>query len=97
MRKQILAGAMVLALATGVTTSAIAFERGAAAGFHEGFHRGGLHGHGAHHGWNGRRFVGGHGGRGYGPRYDGGYYEGVAPFGRMVGPATGGSTFFVGM
>jgi len=121
MRKQLLAGAMAVALAAGMTTSAMAFDRGGAGGFHDGgFHRGGFHGHsrdfhagysgfrgkyagirggglghGWHHGWSGRD----HGGRGYGPSYDGGsYYEGVAPFGRLVGrPPTGGSTFFVGL
>ena len=122
MRKQLLAGAMAVALAAGMTTSAMAFDRGGAGGFHDGsFHRGGFHGHsrvhigysgfrgtnaglrrvgfgdGRYHGWSDRRFVGGHGGWGYGPSYDGGYYEGVAPFGRFVGKATGGLTFFVGM
>jgi hypothetical protein len=104
MRKQLLAGAMALALATGMSTSAMAFDRGGASGFHDdGFHRDGYHGsrfagirgfseHRWHHGWSG------HSGLGYGPSYGGGYYEGVAPFGRLVGqPATGGSTFFVGM
>jgi hypothetical protein len=106
MRKQLLAGAMVVALATGMTTSATAFDRGRAGGIHDGgFHRGGYHGHGRyagirgvghgrHHGWSGPRLVGGHGGWDYGPTY----YEGVAPFGRLVGPpATGGSTFSVGL
>jgi hypothetical protein len=108
MRKQFLAGAMALALATGMTTSAIAFDRGGAGGLQEGgFHRGGYHGSrfagvrgfsGYRHGRSGRRFVGGHGGWDYGPSYDGRYYEGVAPFGRLVGPApTGGLTFFVGL
>lgn len=122
MRKQLLAGAAVVALATAMTTSAMAFDRGGAGGFHDGgLHRGGFHGHsrdfhaghsgfrstyagtrhagfgrGWHHGWSGRRLVGGHGGSS--PSYDGSYYEGVAPFGRLVGrPATSGSTFFVGM
>jgi hypothetical protein len=111
MRKQLLAGAMVVALATGMTTSAMAFDRGGAGGFHDGgfhrggFHRGGFHGHGRHAGirgfghgrhpgWSGPRVVGGHGGWDYGPSH----YEGVAPFGRLVGPpATGGSTFSVGL
>jgi len=109
MRKQLLAGAMVVALATGMTTSAMAFDRGGAGGFHGGGF-GGYHGgsfaarngsrfagvrgfSGYRHGWSGRRFVGDHGGRDYGPTY----YEGVAPFGRLVGPPVkGGSTFFVG-
>ena len=99
MRQQLLAGAMAVALATAMTTGAMAFERGGAAGFQDrgshdgGFHRGGLRGHGRHHGWRGPRLVGGQGGWDYGPTY----YEGVAPFGRLVGPpAAGGSTFFVG-
>jgi len=91
MRKQLLAGAVVVALATSLTTGAMAFDRGGAGGFHGG----GVHG--SHHGRSGRHFVGGHGGWGYGPSYKGSYYEGVAPFGRLVGPATGGLTFFVGM
>jgi hypothetical protein len=124
MRKQLLAGTVVTVLATGMTTGAMAFDRGGAGGFHDGgFHRGGSHGHshgfhagyggfrgtyagmrrggfghGWHYGWSDRRVVGGHGGWGYGPSYDGAYYEGVAPFGRMVGrPAAGGVTFFVGL
>jgi hypothetical protein len=109
MRKQLLAAAMAVALATGMTTSAMAFDRGGAGGF-GGYHDGGFaatHGSrfagvrgfsGYRHGWGGQRFVGGHGGVGYGPSHGGAYYEGVAPFGRLVGrPATGGSTFFVGM
>ena len=123
MRKQLLVGMVIAALATGMTTSAMAFDRGGAGGFHNGgFHRGGHHGHshglhagysafrgtyagirrgrfghGWHHGWSDGRVVGGHGGWGYGPSYNGSYYEGIAPFGRMVGPATGGPTFFVGL
>jgi hypothetical protein len=123
MRKQLLVGTVVAALATGMTTSAMAFDRGGAGGFHDGgFHRDGRHGHSHdlhagysgsrgthagirrssfghswHHGWNERRVVGSHRGWGYGPSYNGAYYEGIAPFGRMVGPATGGPTFFVGL
>ena len=106
MRKQLLAGVMAMALATAMTTGALAFDRGGAGGFHDGgFHRGGFHGHGRyagirgfghgwHHDWGGRRFGGGHGGWDYGPSH----YEGVAPFGHLVGPpATGGSTFSVGL
>jgi hypothetical protein len=109
MRKQLLAGAMAVALATGMTTSAMAFDRGGAGGF-GGYHDGSFaatHGSrfagvrgfsGYRHGSGGQRFVGSHSGLGYGPSYGGAYYEGVAPFGRLVGrPATGGSTFFVGM
>ena len=100
MRKQLLAGAMVVGLATGMTTSAMAFDRGGAGGYHGGGF-GGYHGgsfaarngsrfagvrgfSGYRHGWSGRRFDGGHAGWGYGPSYDGSYYEGVAPFGRHV-------------
>jgi hypothetical protein len=106
MRKQLLAGAMAVALAAGMTTSAMAFDRGDAGGYHgssfvarNGSRFAGVRGFsGYRHGWSGQRFVGGHGGWGYGPSYDGSHYEGVAPFGRLVGrPATGGSTFFVGM
>ncbi|HLX17034.1 MAG TPA: hypothetical protein VKS24_17750 [Bradyrhizobium sp.] len=87
MRKQLLAGTAVVALATGMTTSAMAFDPGGAGGVH----RGGF-GHGRHHGWSGRRIVGGNGGWDYGPTY----YEGIAPFGRLVGqPAPGGLSFFV--
>jgi hypothetical protein len=110
MRKQLLAGAMAVALATGMTSSAKAFDRGGAGGF-GGYHGGsfaatngsrfagvrGITGW-RHGGWGSRRFVGGHGAMGYGPSYGGAYYEGVAPFGRLVGrPAPGGSTFFVGL
>jgi hypothetical protein len=94
MRKQLLAGAMAVALATGMTSSAMAFDRDGAGGFHSGRFAGirGFSEHRWHHGWSG------HGGLGYGPSYGGSHYEGVAPFGRLVGrPATGGSTFFVGM
>ncbi len=87
MRKQLLAGTVVVALATGMTTSAMAFDHGGAGGLH----RSGF-GHGRHHGWSGRHIVGGDSGWGYGSTY----YEGVAPFGRLVGrPATDGLTFFV--
>ena len=48
MRKQILAGAMALALATGMTTSAMAFGHGGAS-FHGGrFQSGAIHGGGFH-------------------------------------------------
>ena len=98
MRKRLLAGAMAVALATGMTNSAMAFDRGDAGRFHDGgFHRAGFHGHGQHHGWSGRRFVGGQGGWSYDPGYNGAHYEGVAPFGRLVGRPTGGLSFFVGM
>lgn len=111
MRKTLLAGAMAAALATGMTTSATAFDRDRADGFQDagfgGYHDGsfaarnggrfaGIRGFsGYRHRWSGQRF-GSHGDWGYGPGY-GSHYEGVAPFGRMVGPVTGGSTFFVGM
>jgi hypothetical protein len=87
MRKQLLAGAAVVALATGMTTSAMAFEPGGAGGLHRG-----SFGHGRHHGWSGRRIVSDRNDWGYGSTH----YEGVAPFGRLVGrPATGGLSFFV--
>jgi hypothetical protein len=90
MRKQLLAGAMAVALATGMTSGAMAFDRGIHGGRFAGIR--GFSEHRWHHGWSG------HGGLGYGPSYGGSHYEGVAPFGRLVGrPATGGSTFFVGM
>jgi hypothetical protein len=91
MRKQLLAGTVVVALATGMTTSAMAFEPGTAGTYH----RGG-YGHGRHHGWSGRHIVGGHSGWGYGPSHGDAYYEGIAPFGRLVGRPTGGLSFFVG-
>jgi hypothetical protein len=122
MRKQLLAGAVVVAFAAGMTTSAMAFDHGGADGFHDGgFHRGGFHVHGRdfhagysglrgayarsrgggfgdgrHHGWSNRRYVGGQNGQGYRPS-QGTYYEGVAPFGRLVGPAPAGMSFFVGL
>ncbi|MGZ5873390.1 MAG: hypothetical protein ACXWKP_14915 [Bradyrhizobium sp.] len=94
MRKQLLAGAMAVALAAGMTTSAMAFDRGGDGSFaaRNGSRFAGIRGFsGYRHGWSGHRFVGGHDGWSYGPTY----YEGVAPFGRLVGPATGGPTFFV--
>jgi len=96
MTKQLLAGAMAVALAAGMTTSAMAFDRGGdgSVAARNGSRFAGVRGFsGYRHGWSGRRFVGDHGGRDYGPTY----YEGVAPFGRLVGPPVkGGSTFFVG-
>jgi hypothetical protein len=104
MRKQLLAGAMAVALATGmttgVTTGAMAFDRDGSFAATHGSRFAGVRGFsGYRHGWSSQqRFGGGHGGLGYGPSYGGSHYEGVAPFGRLVGrPATGGSTFFVGM
>jgi hypothetical protein len=57
MRKQILAGAIALVLATGMTSSAMAFD-------HDGFHSSrfeGIRGHGSwrHGDWGSRRFVSG--------------------------------------
>lgn len=98
MRQQLLAGAMAVALATGLTTGAMASGHGDRSGFHggRGFHDGGFHaGHGGlrgtyagirggpGQGWNGRRVVGG---------YGGGYYEGIAPFGHAVGFGPGYGT-----
>jgi hypothetical protein len=73
MRKQLLAGVMALALATGMTTSAMAFH-GAGSGVHGAMRGGtfaGVRGFSSfRHGALGpRRFAGGrsYGGRGYGP------------------------------
>ncbi|MGB6236915.1 MAG: hypothetical protein WBG16_06150 [Bradyrhizobium sp.] len=67
MRQQIIAGAMALALATGMTTSAMAFDQDS--GFHSRRFEGVRGFSGWRHGeWGSRRFVGG-----YGPRYDGDY------------------------
>ena len=94
MRKQLLAGAMAVVLAAALATGAMASDHGgnSLGGFHRGFH-----GHVGHHGRNAPRFFGNRAGRGYSPSCGGTYYEGVAPFGRLVGPVTGGSTFFVGL
>lgn len=99
MRQQLLAGAVAVALATGLTTSAMASGHGDRGGFHggPGFHGGGFHaghrgfrgtyagirGGGLRQSWSGRRFVGG---------YRGGYYEGIAPFGHAVGFGPGYGT-----
>jgi hypothetical protein len=95
MRKQLLAGAMAVALATGMTTSAMAFGRGGGGfhggggGFHGGmggFHGGGFRGSfGAMHGGNfaGMRGFSGrgfHGGWG-GRRFVGGYGHGGYGYG----------------
>ena len=94
MRNKLLATAMLAALATAMTTGGMAFDHGGDS--HGGFRRG-FHVHGGHHGWSAPRFVGNRAGRDYRPSSGGTYYEGVAPFGRLVGPVTGGSTFFVGL
>ena len=59
MRQQLFAGAMALVLATGMTTSAMAFDHDS--GFHSGRFEG-VRGHsGWRHGeWGSRRFVGGY-------------------------------------
>jgi hypothetical protein len=88
MRKQLLAGAMAVALATMMTTGAMAFSHnGGGRGSHGGgFHAGssGLRGshagiHGAHgrHGWRYVRGYGGQGDGGYGPYYGGPGLTGV--------------------
>ena len=64
MKRQILAGAMALALATGMTTSAMAFDSGFHSGRFEGIRGFGGWRHGE---WGSRRFAG------YGPRYNGDY------------------------
>jgi hypothetical protein len=68
MRNQLLAGAIALALAAGITTSAMAFDRGG------GFHGGGLHSgyssfRGSHGDMRGSNFSGI---RGFSSRRDGG-------------------------
>ena len=82
MRQQILAGAIALAVATGMSTSAMAFGHGGHAGSHVGMgavHSGfaanrmaGVRGYTAmrNGGWHGRRFVGGFGYGGWGYPYD---------------------------
>jgi hypothetical protein len=60
MRKQIFAGAMALALAAGMTTSAMAFDHDS--GFNSGRFEGVRGFSGWRHGdWGSRRFVGGYG------------------------------------
>jgi hypothetical protein len=68
MKKQLFAGAMALAFAAGMTSSAMAFDHGDRGLHSERFE--GVRGYsGWRHGeWGSRRFVGG-----YGPRYDGDY------------------------
>jgi hypothetical protein len=61
MKRPILASAIALALAAGMTSSAMAYSHG---GFHSRFHSGrfeGVRGYGAwrHGDWGSRRFVGG--------------------------------------
>ena len=78
MKKQILAGTTALALAMGMTTSAMAFDQGGR-GFHAGRSHGGFGSSrfsgvrglsGWRHGdWGSRQFDGGYGGRGYGGPY----------------------------
>lgn len=61
MRKQILAGVMALALATGMTTSAMAFDHGGGSFHGGGFHGGGFRGGAIHSGVGGfhtNRFAG---------------------------------------
>ncbi len=99
MRQQLLAGAMAVALATGLTASAMASGHGDRGGFHgdRGFRAGRFHvGHGGSRGtyagvrggglgqgWSGQRFIGGYGGA---------HYEGIAPFGHPVGFGPGYGT-----
>ena len=59
MKRQLIAGVMALALAAGMTTSAMAFDHG---GFHSGRFEGVRGFSGWRHGdWGSRRFVGGYG------------------------------------
>ena len=70
MKRQLIAGVMALALAAGMTTSAMAFDHG---GFHSGRFEGVRGFSGWRHGdWGSRRFVGG-----YRPYHDSGYGAGV--------------------
>jgi hypothetical protein len=104
MKRQILAGAAALVLASGMTTGAIAFDHNEVG--HVGL-RGGVHGpdgiHGSrfagirgydswrHGGWGSRRFVGSYGGYGdwgNGPYYRGGHYTDLGPLGFTWGPVT---------
>lgn len=82
MRKQLLAGAMAVALATGMTTSAMAFDRGG----------GGFHGGGFHSGFAGSRgsFAAMHGGNFAGVRGFSGYRHGAWGSRRFVGGGYGG-------
>lgn len=73
MSKQFLAGALVLALATGITTSAMASDQGgrSRAKMHTKRHAGARGINSAQFGvWDGRRFVGGGGGYPYGDGFD---------------------------
>ena len=98
MKKELLAVAMVVALATGMTTSAMASGHGGRFHGSDVFHGGpgGFRsGHAAMHGGaftgpgrHGRRFAGGYGGWGYDPYYDG-YYGGLGLPGLGVGLAGG--------
>jgi hypothetical protein len=83
MRKQLLAGAMTLALVMGMTTSAMAFSYGGrgVSGFHSGRFEGVRGFSGWRHGdWGSRQLGGGHG-----PTNDG-YGAGRARFGSGFGP-----------
>ncbi len=83
MRRQILAGAMGLVLAAGLTTSADAFDRDSTS-------KSGLHGSRftgvrsfselRHGGWNGPRFVASRS-RPVRGAYDGGHYRSLGPLG----------------
>jgi len=97
MKKQILAGTTALALAMGMTTSAMAFDQGGR-GFHAGRSHGGFGSSrfsgvrglsGWRHGdWGSRQFDGDYGGRGYGgPSYHG-HPTDLGPLGFTFGPTT---------
>jgi hypothetical protein len=98
MRKQFLAGTTALALAIGMTTSAMAFEDGGGlhagiGGSHSGFHSRRFEGVRGFSGWRrgdwgSRQFDGGYGGRGYGGPYYHGHPTDLGPLGFSFGPAT---------
>ena len=75
MKRRVIAGAMALALAAGMTTSAMAFDHGGS-GFHSGRFEGVRGFSGWRHGdWGSRHFV-----EGYGPLHGGNYgVEGPGP------------------
>jgi hypothetical protein len=92
MRKQLLAGAMAAALATTMTTGAMAYGHGHGShsgGFHAGSsglrsNHAGIHGAHGRHGWRYVRGYGGQGDGGHGP-----YYVDPGPTGVRIGVGTG--------
>ena len=96
MRKQLLAVAMMAALATGMTTvSATASGHGGLRGSHGAMRGGALAPHGWHGGRRGRHFAGGYrygGGRGDGPSH-GGYDDGPSPLALGFGSGPTGNDY----